>query len=138
MNWEKDLISYRREKAVETLENARLSFEKKHLFSAVNRIYYAFFYEISALLKTKDLSSSKHTGIRALFNQHFIKTGIVEIEIGKFYSEMFTFRQKGDYEDFIYFKEKDVEEWILKAEKYIKVLERCIEKQIIEMDGDQG
>ena len=72
MNWEKDLIAYRREKAAETLANARVSFEKRHLFSAVNRVYYALFYEVSALLKTKNLSSPKHTGIRALFNQHFI------------------------------------------------------------------
>jgi uncharacterized protein (UPF0332 family) len=133
MNWEKDLIDYRREKAAETLENARVSLEKKHLFSAVNRVYYALFYEISALLKTKNLSSPKHSGIRALFNQHFVKTGIVEVEIGKFYSDMFVFRQKGDYEDFIYFKENDVEEWILKAEKYIVMLEKYIEKEMIEL-----
>ena len=132
MNWEKELIDYRREKAAETLENARISLEKKHLFSAVNRVYYSLFYEISALLKTKNLSSSKHSGIRALFNQHFVKTGIVEVEIGKFYSDMFVFRQKGDYEDFIYFKENDVKEWILMAEKYISMLEKYIEKEMIE------
>jgi len=60
--FEKELINYRREKAAEALENARFSFEKKHLFSTVNRLYYALFYEISALLKTKNFSSSKHTG----------------------------------------------------------------------------
>ena len=130
MNWEKDLINYRRQKAAETLENARVSLEKKHLFSAVNRVYYALFYEISALLMTKNLSSSKHTGIRALFNQHFVKKGIVEVEIGEFYSDMFVFRQKGDYEDFIYFKENDVEEWILTAEKHINMLEKYIEKEM--------
>jgi uncharacterized protein len=99
----------------------------KHLFSAVNRIYYALFYEVSALLMTKNLSSHKHTGIMSLFNQHFIKTGIIAVEIGKFYSEMFGFRQEGDYDDFIYFKEKDVEEWFQKAERYIKVIEEYIE-----------
>lgn len=128
MNWEKDLIKYRREKAAETLEVARILLQGKHLFSAVNRIYYALFYEVSALLMTKNLSSHKHTGIMSLFNQHFIKTGIITAEIGKFYSEMFGFRQEGDYDDFIYFKEKDVEEWFQKAEKYIKVIEEYIEK----------
>ena len=132
MNWEKDLINYRREKAAETLENARVSLEKKHLFSAVNRVYYALFYEVSALLKTKNLSSPKHSGIRSLFNQHFVKIGIVEVEIGKFYSDMFVFRQKGDYEDFVYFKENDVKEWILMAEKYISMLEKYIEKEMLE------
>jgi uncharacterized protein (UPF0332 family) len=127
MNWEKDLIKYRREKAAETLEVARILLQKKHLFSAVNRIYYALFYEVSALLKTKNLSSHKHTGVMSLFNMHFIKTGIIEVGIGKFYSEMFGFRQEGDYDDFVYFKEKDVEEWFQKAEKYIKLIEEYIE-----------
>jgi len=127
MNWENDLIKYRREKAAETLEVARILLQGKHLFSAVNRIYYALFYEVSALLMTKNLSSHKHTGIMSLFNQHFIKTGIIAVEIGKFYSEMFGFRQEGDYDDFIYFKEKDVEEWFQKAERHIKVIEEYIE-----------
>jgi len=39
---------------------------------------------------------------------------------------------KGDYEDFIYFKENDVKEWILMAEKYIRMLEKYIEKAMIE------
>jgi uncharacterized protein len=130
MSWEKDLIHYRREKAAETLENARISLENKHLFSAVNRVYYALFYEISALLMTKNLSSSKHSGIRALFNQHFVKTGIIEVELGKFYSDMFAFRQKGDYEDFIYFKENDVKEWIITAEKYIEILENYLKQEM--------
>ena len=89
MTWREDLINYRRERGAETLEDARIMLERKRLFSAVNRIYYALFYEISALLYTKNLSSHKHAGVRALFNQHFVKTGIVEVETGKFYSKMF-------------------------------------------------
>jgi uncharacterized protein (UPF0332 family) len=38
------------------------------------------FYEVLALLHTKNLSSSKHTGVRALFNEHFVKAGIVPKE----------------------------------------------------------
>ena len=128
MNWEKDLIKYRREKAAETLAGARMLLQGKHLFSTVNRIYYALFYEVSALLMTKNLSSHKHSGVMALFNQHFIKTGIIAVEIGKFYSEMFGFRQEGDYDDFFYFKEREVEEWFQKAEKYIKAIEEYLEK----------
>jgi uncharacterized protein (UPF0332 family) len=49
MTWREDLIKYRRERAAETLEDARMMFERKRLFSAVNRIYYALFYEIKFL-----------------------------------------------------------------------------------------
>jgi len=133
MNWEKDLIKYRRDKAADTIEDARFLFEKCRLFSAVNRIYYALFYEVSALLMTKNLSSHKHSGIRALFNEHFVKNGIVETEIGKFYSEMFVFRQEGDYKDFTFFNENHVDSWLQKAEKYLEELEICIDKEIAKM-----
>ena len=81
-----DLIRYRREKSRETLEDAHLLFQAGRLFSTLNRIYYALFYEVMALLLTKDLSSAKHTGIRALFNEHFIRTGKVSVELGKFFT----------------------------------------------------
>ena len=125
-----DLIKYRREKAARTFEDARFLLEGKRLFSTINRIYYALFYEVIALLTTRDLSSSKHAGIRALFNEHFVKTGIVDVEIGKFYSQMFDFRQEGDYDDFVYFEEEKVKDWVETAEKYMKVLEKCIDKEM--------
>jgi uncharacterized protein (UPF0332 family) len=50
MTWKEDFMKYRREKAAQTLEDARYLFEGKRLFSAVNQIYYALFYEVSALL----------------------------------------------------------------------------------------
>jgi uncharacterized protein (UPF0332 family) len=62
MAWKEDLIKYRREKAAETIEDARIMFERKRWFSTVNRIYYALFYEVIALLQTKDFSAPKHTG----------------------------------------------------------------------------
>ena len=134
MTWREDLIKYRRERAAETLEDARMMFERKRLFSAVNRIYYALFYEVIALLRTKNLSSPKHTGIRALFNQHFVKTGIVEVEIGKFYSKMFELRQESDYDDLVYFEEEKVKDWLEKAENYLMKLEKCIDKEMTESE----
>jgi uncharacterized protein (UPF0332 family) len=101
-----DLILYRRQKSRETLEDAHILFQKGRLFSALNRIYYALFYEVMALLLTKDLSSARHTGIRALFNEHFVKTGKVKVELGRFFSRMYDFRQKGDYADFVQFELK--------------------------------
>ena len=85
MSPSRDLINYRREKARETLDDACSLFGERRLTSAVNRIYYALFYEATALLLIKDLSSSRHSGIRSLFNEHFVKTGIIKTETGKFF-----------------------------------------------------
>lgn len=120
----KELIQYRRLKARKSLADAKLLFENKSLFSTVNRLYYALFYEVSALLLTKGLSSSKHSGTKALFHQHFVKTLKVSKEMGKFYSAMFEFRQKSDYDDFAEFEEKKISEWLEKAEDFIEKLEK--------------
>lgn len=61
----KTLIRYRLERARETLESAKILFENSKLYSAVNRIYYAMFYSVNALLLSKNLSSSKHSGVKA-------------------------------------------------------------------------
>jgi uncharacterized protein (UPF0332 family) len=114
-----ELIRYRQKKARETLEDATLLFHSGRLFSTLNRIYYALFYEVLALLLTADLSSAKHTGVRALFNEHFVKTGKVPVELGRFYSRMYDFRQKGDYGDFVEFEREKVKEWLDQASMFI-------------------
>jgi uncharacterized protein (UPF0332 family) len=59
----KELINYRLNKARETLEDAEILFGHNKLFSAVNRIYYAAFYAVNALLLTRNFSSAKHSGV---------------------------------------------------------------------------
>lgn len=121
----KDVIKYRRERARETLEEAKIVFKNKKLFATVNRIYYSIFYEVSAFLLTKDMFSSKHSGIRDLFNKDFLKTGIIPERLGDFYNQMFEFRQRGDYEDFVEFNEEQVKDWLESAHNFIKSSRRC-------------
>ena len=50
------LISYRMQRAKESLEAAQLLSDNKMLTSSMNRIYYAMFYAVQALLVLKDTS----------------------------------------------------------------------------------
>ena len=118
-----DLARYRLEKARNTLSDAKKYFLGVTMDSTVNRIYYAMFYAVNALLITKGLSSSKHAGVRALFNREFVNKGLVEVLWGKFYSDMFDNRQEGDYKDFMKFEKEDVEVWLKKAEEFLKKIE---------------
>jgi uncharacterized protein (UPF0332 family) len=125
-----DLIRYRQEKSRETLEDAHILFRAGRLFSALNRIYYSLFYEVMALLLTKDLSSARHTGIRALFNEHFVKTGKVNVKWGRFFSRMYDFRQKGDYADFVQFEEAKIKEWLASVEAFINDVDQVIQQEM--------
>jgi hypothetical protein len=57
---ERSLVQYRMARANEALEEARLLFDANHLHTYVNRLYYACFYAMSALLLTRGRSASKH------------------------------------------------------------------------------
>jgi len=77
----KTLILYRMGRAHEALDEALLLLQEGHANTFVNRLYYACFYAVSALLLTKGLSSAKHSGVRALFHQKFVKPGVVDAEL---------------------------------------------------------
>jgi uncharacterized protein (UPF0332 family) len=82
-----DLVQYRLQRARETLQDVRLLANASRWNPCVNRLYYACFYAVSALLIQQGLSSSKHTGLRGLFNQHYVRTGKVPKELAQIYNE---------------------------------------------------
>lgn len=105
-----ELVRYRLERAEETLHETDVLIAAKMMNGTVNRLYYSMFYATSALLETGDWSSSKHSGVRSLFNQHYVKTGVVSSEIGDFFNRIYEVRHKGDYMDFVTFDKEQVEE----------------------------
>ena len=125
-----DLSKHRMEKAKNTLSDAKMYIENATPESTVNRIYYAIFYAVNALLISKGLSSAKHSGVRALFNREFVNKGLVEREWGEFYSDMFDRRQKADYKDFVTFEKEDVNEWLIRSEEFISKMEELTMKII--------
>ena len=118
--WSKELFFYRLERAQETLEDARILANSERWNACVNRLYYACFYAVSALLIKQGYSSSKHTGVRSLFNLHFVKTGVVPKELARIYNDLFERRQESDYTDFITFKESQVQPLIPQAEEFVE------------------
>jgi len=127
---QEDLIRYRLSRAKETLEEAKVMFQTNHPYGAANRIYYACFYAVIALLLTKNLTSSKHSGVLALFNQHFVKTGIIAVDMGKFYSRMFDNRLDSDYAEWAVVDKQDIQEELVHAEEFIKEVSDLISKQL--------
>jgi uncharacterized protein (UPF0332 family) len=121
-----ELAKYRLEKAHKTLADAKLYFSSASLESTVNRIYYSLFYAVNALLISKGLSSKKHSGVRSIFNQDFVKPGLVDVPLGKFFSEMLDERQKGDYADFARFEAGKIQTWLQEAESFLKRIEEML------------
>ena len=113
------LIRYRLERAQESLADARLLADAERWNTCVNRLYYSCFYAVSALLARDGRSSPRHTGVRSLFNRHYVRTGIVPRELARLYNDLFERRQEGDYADFVRFQADQVRPWIPQTEVFI-------------------
>lgn len=120
------LVNYRLERARESIEEAKILMERGHINTFINRLYYACFYAVSALLLTNGLSSAKHSGVRSIFHQNFVKTGIVNIESGQFFDKLFDNRQKADYADLLRFNIDEVWYWYDEAKEFIIKIEMIL------------
>ena len=124
----RDLVQYRLEKARETLEDARILAAAGRWNACVNRLYYSCFFAVSALLIQYDLSSSKHSGVRGLFNQNFVKTGKVSKDLAKIFNDLFERRKESDYVDFVHFEEGQVLPWVSRVEEFVDYIASLVEE----------
>ncbi len=124
---ERALIEYRMERARETLGEARIMFDAGRINTYVNRLYYACFYAVSALLLTRNFSTSKHGYLRSLMHREFVKTGIPK-ELGRHFDMLFGSRIEGDYADLTTFEADEVVGWLEQTQAFIKHIEGLISK----------
>lgn len=120
------LANYRFERAREALREAELLLAEGHTNTFVNRLYYACFYAVSALLLLKGKSSAKHSGIRAIFHQEVVRPGLAGRELGQLYDRLYDNRQKADYADMVRFSREDVAPWLDEARALVAFIGRLI------------
>lgn len=94
------LARHRFERAEATLREAQDELSRGNHRLTVNRAYYSVFYAMRAFLALENMDSSKHSGVASLFNQQFIKTGIVPEVSFKAIQTLMDLRHEGDYQDF--------------------------------------
>ncbi len=117
---ERSLVQYRLQRAREAVDEAELLFQTGHLHTYVNRLYYACFYAVSALLLTRGLSSSKHSHLRALLHKESVRSGVIPVKYGQFFDLLFNNRQKGDYSDLVVFQPEQVKEWLPQTREFVE------------------
>jgi uncharacterized protein (UPF0332 family) len=122
------LVFYRLESAREKLTAAKDLLENKHYKDSVSRSYYAIFTAARALLATRQLDSSKHSGVIGLFNQHFVKTGLICKDASKWLERAKLYREQVDYGDFYIVSLEEAEAQIKSATQFIEEVEKAIKK----------
>ena len=120
------IVAYRLENAHKTLNEIPIHIEHELWNTAVNRLYYACYYAVTALLINSGIEAQTHAGVRRMLALHFIKTEKLSIKLNKFYTDLFESRQTSDYADFIYFDRETVEELYNQATVFIDTIEKLI------------
>ena len=117
------LLQYRIQQAHETLREATILQNETAFRGAVNRAYYAMFYALLALLATKQLGTSKHSGVLALFDREFVKTGIFPKELSRNLRLAFNLRQTHDYGEMLEIDQETVDRTLVDAEAFVAAIE---------------
>ena len=124
------LVHHWLNKAVESVASARSEFEAGRLAFAVNRLYYAVFYVVTAALAVKGRSHGKHSAVRASFHREFVRTGAVDRACGRLYDELFHARQQGDYMPMVTFEEAVVWQQLTDVERFVNEFTGTIQCQL--------
>jgi uncharacterized protein (UPF0332 family) len=120
------VILLRLNNARRTLEDAKIIANNQLWNAAANRLYYACFYAVNALMIQFGFEAKTHTGIIRLLGLNFISKHLISSEFGDVYYKLFALRQKGDYDDWIEVKESDIVALFEPVEKFIAEIENVI------------
>jgi uncharacterized protein len=99
--------------------------------SAVNKLYYSVFYAVNALLVCNEVYTQTHSGMRTQFSKVFIKTGKLDKKYGNLLTQLYDWRQKGDYENLYDFTGDTVNQLFEPVKEMIETIEVEIRKFLL-------
>lgn len=121
------LIRYRLKQSEDSIMEAEVLLkEGMSLRSVMNRLYYAMFYAVLAVLQEKQLGTSKHYGAISLFDRAFIKSGIFDRGMSKTLHRAFELRQKGYYMEQPEVKKEDIDEIFPKVMDFVENIKQYL------------
>ena len=91
------MVEHESRKARQTFAQAETLRREGYWDGVANRLYYASFHAVNALLIHDGHAVRTHHGASSLFRQLYVKTGILPVEVSEHYSILQTMRDKSDY-----------------------------------------
>ena len=118
------------DKSERSLEDAKILHIQKRYEASSSRAYYSAFHIMQAVLLTKNLSYSKHSGVIGGFSQYFIKTGVFPKEFAEIIDTLREDRENGDYSYEMLIDEGKAKQDIENAEKIILAIKKYLDNFI--------
>ena len=127
-NDRKSIVDLELEKSALNLRQAKLAKENDYWDLVANRLYYALFHSISALLIKRQIPVKSHKGAVMMFNCHFVRTQIFSINEGKLVSFLQSKREEADYNCYMNVDEKDIEPYFELCENLLEKIQEMVVK----------
>lgn len=116
------LVTYRYQRANETIKEVPYLKQQGYYNTAINRLYYACYYAAIALLIKHGINPSTHAGVKQMIGMHFVAINRLSRESGRCFSLLFERRHSSDYDDFAYSSEEEIDELLPKAMAFIEAI----------------
>ena len=128
LEYKEILINRQIEKSDEMLEVAEYALSTNKLTTALNRLYYAIFYTVTALARKHDYVTKKHTQLRGWFNRKCVyEDKIFDFRLKEIYSKIYELRQENDYDfDAVLPTVDEVKDLVSEAKEFIETVRKEI------------
>lgn len=116
-------------KSDEALVDAEVGRKAERWNFTANRLYYAMFHAVTALLVRDGYDVKSHEGAKINFGKYYVMTNLATPEEGRFYSQMITLRERADY-DCVFLADKDtIDERFPQVERFIHKIRTLIDRK---------
>ena len=123
------MVELELERTEKTLREMELQFQNELWAMVANRLYYAWFHAVSALLISDRHEVGTHRGAVNRFHMFYVKEGIFTNEEGQLYSRLQTLRENGEYNCTIEIIQKEAIEKIEPTRHLIEKIKKYIEEK---------
>lgn len=115
-------------KSDDSLACAELVLKEGHANAALNRVYYACFYAVTALFMKEGRQFARHSTLLSEVHRCLVSTGQLAKEWGGFYQRLFRDRQDGDYVASARFEARDVAARLGQAQEFVRIIRGMIQE----------
>ena len=122
------MVELEYEKALSCLKQANGNASMDFWDVVANRLYYALFHSVSAMLINDGHKASTHKGAILMFGQHYVKGGSFSVDDARLYSQLETLREKSDYNCVYQTTEEEMRPLIERAERFIEKVKIKLKK----------
>ena len=120
------LVEFEIEKAHKLIDQFTILENAALWDTLANRVYYAVFHAVTALLIMNGLHAGSHQGVSVLFNKHFVKENLVDEKYGRLLARLENMREKSDYTCLFETSKEEVLPMIPQAKEMISIIENLI------------